>query len=80
MENQVLQELREGLPSRLGGICTRCLMRHQCLGSCIAQNYYEAGNLWAPFWFCQQADEAGLFPESRLAGVMPEGNAKINVQ
>jgi SynChlorMet cassette radical SAM/SPASM protein ScmF len=66
MENKVLQELREGMPNKLEGVCARCLMRHLCLGSCIAQNYYEKGSLWAPFWFCQQAEEAGLFPESRL--------------
>jgi len=79
-KNQVLQELREGLPGRLGGVCTRCLMRHQCLGSCIAQNYYDAGTLWAPFWFCQQAEEAGLFPASRLINVVPAVEAQINVQ
>ena len=79
-ENQMLKELREGLPHRLGGLCARCLMRHQCLGSCIAQNYYDAGSLWAPFWFCQQAEDTGLFPESRLAKVMPAGDAQVNVQ
>lgn len=66
-EHPVLKELREGLPVRLEGVCGRCLMKHVCLGSCIAQNYYAAGSLWAPFWFCQQAEQAGLFPASRLA-------------
>jgi SynChlorMet cassette radical SAM/SPASM protein ScmF len=80
MESQVLQELREGMPSKLEGVCARCLMKHLCLGSCIAQNYYNAGYLWAPFWFCQQAEEAGFFPESRLVEVMTEGNVNINVQ
>ena len=81
-ENQLLRELREGLPGRLDGICTRCLMRHQCLGSCISQNYYDAGTLWAPFWFCQKAEEAGLFPASRLADVMPSEKTQkqINVR
>jgi SynChlorMet cassette radical SAM/SPASM protein ScmF len=78
-EHQILKELREGMTNKLEGVCARCLMRHLCLGSCIAQNYYDAGTLWAPFWFCQQAEEAGFFPESRLLKVMPEGNAKINV-
>lgn len=71
-ENQVLQELRKGLPHRLGGLCARCLMKHHCLGSCIAQNYYDAGSLWAPFWFCQQAEEADLFPTTRLGTAMRE--------
>jgi len=41
-------------------------MKRRCLGSCVAQNYYRKGNPWAPNWFCEQADEAGLFPASRM--------------
>ena len=80
MESPVLQELREGLPSKLEGVCACCLMRHLCLGSCIAQNYYNSGSLWSPFWFCQQAEKAGFFPESRLMKVMSKGNAQVNVR
>jgi SynChlorMet cassette radical SAM/SPASM protein ScmF len=80
MENQVLQELREGLPSKLEGVCARCLMKHLCLGSCIAQNYYDAGSLWAPFWFCQQAEKAGLFPESRLGAARSSDNLNARVE
>lgn len=65
-ESPTLEVLRAGLPSRLSGVCGRCLMKHRCLGSCIAQNYYSRGNFWTPFWFCQQAEEAGLFPQTRL--------------
>jgi SynChlorMet cassette radical SAM/SPASM protein ScmF len=79
-EHQILKELREGMTSKLEGVCARCLMRHLCLGSCIAQNYYEKGNLWAPFWFCQQAEEAGLFPESRLVKVIADENAEVNIR
>jgi SynChlorMet cassette radical SAM/SPASM protein ScmF len=64
--NAILKALREGLPERLEGVCSRCLMKGRCLGSCVAQNYYSKGSLWAPFWFCEQAEEAGLFPTSRL--------------
>jgi len=64
-KNPVLNQLRAGLPDRLTGICSHCLMKQQCLGSCIAQNYYRSGDLWAPFWFCEQADAMGLFPASR---------------
>ena len=75
--NPVLTELREGLPHRLKGICGACLMKGICLGSCVAQNYYRSKNLWAPFWFCQEAHNKGLFPESRilpgtLEAVQPE--------
>ena len=65
-DNPVLKALREGLPDRLEGVCGRCLMKGRCLGSCVAQNYYSKGRLWAPYWFCEQAEEAGLFPTSRL--------------
>jgi SynChlorMet cassette radical SAM/SPASM protein ScmF len=65
-ENPILKALRAGLPERLEGVCSRCLMKRRCLGSCVAQNYYSTGSLWAPFWFCKQAEEAGLFPASRL--------------
>jgi SynChlorMet cassette radical SAM/SPASM protein ScmF len=61
----VLLDLRDELPQRFEGICGQCLMRRICLGSCIAQNYYGSRNLWAPFWFCQEAHNRGLFPDTR---------------
>jgi SynChlorMet cassette radical SAM/SPASM protein ScmF len=67
--NPVLQEIREGLPERLGGICHDCLLKRICLGLCLAQNYYHSRDLWTPYWFCQQARDAGLFPESRARPV-----------
>ncbi|CAK0759753.1 SynChlorMet cassette radical SAM/SPASM protein ScmF [Gammaproteobacteria bacterium] len=65
-EHPILQDLQNGLPERLEGICSRCLMKRRCLGACVAQNYYSTTSLWAPFWLCKQADELGLFPASRL--------------
>jgi len=64
-DNPVLREIREGLPRRLEGVCGECLMKGVCLGSCIAQNYYRHRSLWAPHWYCEEAQKAGLFPESR---------------
>jgi len=61
----ILCELRAGLPDRLHGICGRCLMKHRCLGSCIAQNYLRSQELWAPNWFCELAEGEGFFPGSR---------------
>lgn len=62
---EILNKLRNGLTHRLQGICGDCLMKGLCLGSCIAQNYYQSKNLWAPFWYCNEAKKAGLFPETR---------------
>ena len=64
-ENPILREIREGLPARLEGICGACIMKRMCLGSCIAQNYYTHKSLWAPFWFCDQAQQAGVCPAAR---------------
>jgi SynChlorMet cassette radical SAM/SPASM protein ScmF len=66
-QNATLVSLRASLPGRLQGICGRCLMKTRCLGTCIAQNYYRSHNLLAPFWFCEMAEAAGLFPPARIA-------------
>ncbi len=66
LKNPTLQEIHQGLPEKLTGICRRCLMKSHCLGSCIAQNYYSTNSIWAPFWFCDQAEKLGFFPRSRL--------------
>lgn len=65
-DHPVLREIREGLPNRLKGVCRTCAMKGVCLGSCLAQNYTQAHDLWSPFWFCSRAEEAGLFPETRV--------------
>ena len=61
----VLQELRDGFPHRLKGVCGDCVMKNRCLGSCVAQNYYSEKDLWAPFWYCKEEHAYGLFPASR---------------
>jgi SynChlorMet cassette radical SAM/SPASM protein ScmF len=68
-DNQVLKELRRDLPDKLEGACAECLFKHQCLGSCVAENYHQSRRLTAPFWFCQQALEAGLLPIQRTAKI-----------
>jgi SynChlorMet cassette radical SAM/SPASM protein ScmF len=66
-ENPVILALRDGMPHRIEGICSECVMRFLCLGACVAQNYYRSGSLWATNWFCEEAMKAGLFPSSRMA-------------
>jgi SynChlorMet cassette radical SAM/SPASM protein ScmF len=61
-----LQELRQGLPGRLQGVCGECLMRELCLGGCVASNYDTHGSYWGPFWYCELARQEGLFPASRV--------------
>lgn len=64
--NPVIKEIRNELPKNLTGICGRCMLKDACMGACIAQNYYRNKSLKAPYWFCEMAEEQGLFPESRL--------------
>jgi SynChlorMet cassette radical SAM/SPASM protein ScmF len=61
-----LCELRKGMPVRLEGVCGECINKNICLGGCIAQNYYRSKNLWAPYWYCDEARRKGLFPTGRL--------------
>ncbi len=69
----ILLELREGLPQRFEGACGSCLMKHICSGNCVAQNYYLSKNIWAPYWYCEEAHNQGLFPEARM---LPEGTKR----
>jgi len=64
--NNMLNDIREGLPSKLEGICGDCIMKSMCLGQCIANNYFAHHNLFGSHWFCEQAHKANLFPLSRL--------------
>lgn len=61
-----LNEIRRHLPGDLKGICSRCFMKNVCLGQCIANNYYVYHDLLAGHKFCEDAAEAGVFPETRL--------------
>ena len=62
----LLKELREGLPERFEGVCGDCLMKGICFGNCIAQNYYRNKTIWSPYWYCEEALNRGLFPETRI--------------
>ncbi|MCM1567425.1 MAG: SynChlorMet cassette radical SAM/SPASM protein ScmF [Dehalobacter sp.] len=63
--SQILGQVREGIPDSLEGICGECIVKRLCGGGCVAQNYYRNKNLWAPYWYCDEALKAGLFPKSR---------------
>ena len=65
-QHPTIKKIRTGLPDRLEGVCGNCLMKKVCLGNCIAQNYYRTQNFRAPYWFCDEAQKEGLFPDSRL--------------
>ena len=65
-QSEKLAELRRLVPDHFEGVCDRCLHKFQCLGSCIAHNYFQQHKFNAPYFFCQQALDQGLFPTTRL--------------
>ena len=69
-DSAFLKRVREDIPSKLEGICGKCVFRNTCLGGCRAHVYHNTGSIIAPYWFCQEAYEQGLFPETRM---IPEG-------
>jgi hypothetical protein len=64
----VFLELREELPDKTLKGFAAYLMKKICLGSCIARNDYRSKNLRAPFWYCEETRETGVFPEGRKKG------------
>ena len=67
----VLEDLRSKVPARLDGICGTCLHRGSCQGFCVAANYLNGGCLEAPYAFCREAYQLGIFPESRMRPSQP---------
>jgi SynChlorMet cassette radical SAM/SPASM protein ScmF len=68
MSHPLLKAMREMIPGQLEGICGRCFFKQRCMGSCLACTYYLEKSFTAPYWFCQEAFEKGLFPRTRYAG------------
>jgi SynChlorMet cassette radical SAM/SPASM protein ScmF len=62
-----LVELRKLIPDQLEGICSKCVHMRFCKGTCVASNYNTGGKLNAPYGFCREAENLGLFPRSRIA-------------
>ena len=64
--NPVLVSIRESIPDKLEGICSKCMFKRLCLGKCRAEAYHRTQSLTAPFYFCQEAFNKGIFPETRI--------------
>ncbi|MFH2034318.1 MAG: SPASM domain-containing protein, partial [Candidatus Margulisiibacteriota bacterium] len=65
-DDPILNRIRDEIPDRLTGICQNCIHKKACMAYCVALNYFDMGQLTAPFKFCQDAHEEGLFPRTRL--------------
>jgi len=61
-----LKSLRKKLPANIKGICNKCLLKNTCIGFCRANAYSVSKDIFAPYWFCEEAYNLGLFPITRL--------------
>ncbi|MBN1955295.1 MAG: radical SAM protein, partial [Anaerolineae bacterium] len=61
-----LRQLREDLSGDYPGICGQCIHAPRCLAYCVAQNYFDRGELVSPPTMCVEAQRQGRFPASRL--------------
>jgi SynChlorMet cassette radical SAM/SPASM protein ScmF len=77
--NSMLDSLRREVPANLEGVCATCIFKKQCLGSCIAENYHQSHRLTSAFWFCQQANELGLFPLTRIQNSIDKINNRVYI-
>lgn len=63
-----LRQMRESVAGALEGVCSRCILRSICHGSCRALAYGEFGTFSAPHPWCQASFERGIFPPQYLKG------------
>ena len=63
---ETLRTIREGVPSKLTGICGKCIYKGFCLGKCRAEAYYNHKDFLSPHDFCDEAFRLGLFPLNRM--------------
>ncbi|MGB9176205.1 MAG: radical SAM protein [Methanoregula sp.] len=68
LNHPVILALRRDLDNArdYGGICGSCIHARKCRTGCVAQNYSYSGKLVAPNSLCNEADQRGVFPKSRL--------------
>lgn len=64
--NPIIEEINDGVPDKLEGVCAECVFRTTCRGACRARAYVHSGSLLGPDPICQQAKDNGKFLKSRL--------------
>jgi SynChlorMet cassette radical SAM/SPASM protein ScmF len=73
----VIAELRRRLDDVAGypRVCGDCVHAQGCRTGCVAHNYGYSGELVWPTWLCEEADNRGLFPETRRKSFHPAAPA-----
>jgi len=62
----VFSTIRKEVPSKLEGICSRCILKAFCLGQCRAESFYKYKNFRKAFDFCEETFKLGIFPKQWL--------------
>lgn len=65
-DNSILKIIRGDLPTKLAGVCAKCVFKAFCLGKCRAEAYYRNNDILSAFSFCNEASDSGVFPRNRL--------------
>lgn len=65
ISHPTLNQLRQDLNEKYPGICGECIHARRCLTHCVAMNYEQYGKLVHPNFLCEEAEERGIFPETR---------------
>jgi radical SAM protein with 4Fe4S-binding SPASM domain len=65
-EKGLIFEQCQKIESSLEGVCSLCIFKKYCQGSCRAWAYDRYGSLYAPYPLCQELYEKGFFPEQYL--------------
>ena len=70
ISHPTLAQLRKELDEPYPQICADCIHASKCKTHCVAMNYIESGHMVWPSAMCAEADERGVFPDTRrLSGV-----------
>jgi len=69
--NEMVKHLRDGLPSKLTGVCSACLFKTKCRGGCRALAFADSKNFFGPHPICAMFLQQGKFPISRLLSQQP---------
>ncbi len=64
-DSDLLKKLRLQVPAEFEGICGNCIHKNRCLGNCVMQNYYSSVDFTSTYWMCREAEETGIFPQTR---------------
>jgi SynChlorMet cassette radical SAM/SPASM protein ScmF len=64
--SKILKDIRNDIPGKLTGVCSKCILKPVCIGQCRAAAYWASGSILSSFPFCQMAYEQGIFPKTRI--------------